>query len=210
MVFTLEEMHAKLESCLRKWFSSAEKLQQVIGLYNWTISKKIDLLQTFLALAKAIEAYHRLAYKKTYVSNTEFQKVYETLVNSIPLGTESGLKDRIVNSLKHVNSPSLRGRLNNIQKLYNYLNCSLFEDYDSFVNNVVGFRDYYTHFDEEAKPDANLEDIIVSMCERLKYILEICLLSELGLDDEEMQQLVKNMRRANPMSPVLRPPQPDS
>lgn len=210
MVFTLNELDSQLESCLRNWFAISESLGQVFFLYNLTISYKKTLTDTFLSLAKAIEVYHRQRSNKKFVDENEFAEIYNVLKSNIPEGIDERLKQRITDTLKWSNEPSLRGRLKSIRDTHQYRSDQLFKNYNSFVQNVVGHRNYLTHFDEEGKPDTNLKDVIVPMCERLKYILEICLLSELGLDEENIQQMVNNLGRANPTSHVLFPPQSES
>ncbi|MCY3947518.1 MAG: hypothetical protein OXF44_14670 [Anaerolineaceae bacterium] len=210
MVFTLEDLNSKLEMCLRNWFCRSKDLDQIFLHYNLIVSKRMTLVDTFLILAKAVEAYHRQRFKETIVDEAIFAKTYEVMKAAIPEEADERVKQKLVNSLKWANQPSLRNRLNGIRDAHKGLEIQLFDEYKTFVQRVVSHRNYLTHLDDDGKPDTKLEDVMVPICERLKYILEICLLSELGLDDEEMQQLVKNMSRINPMSPFLRPSQSES
>lgn len=115
--------------------------------------------------------------------------------------------------MKSADRHRLRCRLMQICEIHHHLNEHLFREFEHFSKCVVNTRNNLTHFDEKEinMSYVKLDDpSLFAMCERLRFIVEICLLSELGLDNDEMQQAVRNMGRINPLSPVLHPDQAES
>ena len=191
MYFTLEDALQYLEKGLKNWFKNSEKLYRVFQMFNWAISRKLFLDEQFMIYARAVEVYHRQRHGGTYVDKAIYSEIREQLEASIPEDTDERLKQGIVNSLKYANSLSLRGRLKDIRNRHQNCSDRLFERYNPFVNDVVNTRNYLTHFDERARPKAKLgfKDLY-SMRERLRVILEICLLSELGLNESQIQHII--------------------
>lgn len=206
MIFALKDVNTKLVAWLQNWFAISDRLEEVLRLYNLAVSTQQTLVDRFLTFAQAVEVYHRQINDEPYVDEAKFAEIYTALMSSIPKETDNRLKQRIADNLKWANSPSLRARLKSIQRKHETLNLRLFKDFNSFVQDVVGTRNYLTHYDETGESQARLDgQSLFNMGERLKFILEICLLSELGVRNEEMQQLVDNMGRINPRSPNFRP-----
>lgn len=215
MISALEDHREQLERSLRNWFTKSEKLDQVLRLYNLSISERMVLEQTFLTLAKAVEVYHRQSQDKTYVDKAEYEKIKKKLRKKVKsfIGSEKykNLRKGIYENLNWANSYSLRDRLDDIREKHEHLSSQLFKDFDTFVDDVVNTRNYLTHYVDKGKSKARLDgQSLFTMCERLRFILEICLFSELELDDEEMQELIKNMGRLHPLSSVLHTTQAES
>ena len=175
----------------------------------------MSLQDKFLTLAHAVEVFHRQMHDKTYVERAEYSEINKKLKRKvkqlIPSDNYKYLRKGIYESLNWANDYSLRDRLDDLREMHQHYSNHLYEEFDAFADDVVNTRNYLTHFVEKYKEKAKLDTNSMSyMCERLRFILEICLLSELGLNDEEMQKLVRNMGRINPLSAALHPPQPDS
>ncbi len=200
MYFTLEGVRPKLQLCLNNWFAKSGKLEQVIRLYNLTISKKVSLEQRFLTLAKAVEVYHRQMHDEAYVDEAVFKQICYILETSLPYSIHEGLKQRIHNSIKYTNGPSFGGRLRRIRNRLRQYNEQLFEDYDQFTTAVVGTRNYLTHFDETGESEAKTDgQSLYYMSMRLRYILELCLLSELGFSESDLKEMMTNNLRVRPL-----------
>ncbi len=200
MYFTLEDALPYLEQGLSRWFEKFEKLYRVFQMFNWAISRKLFLDEQFMIYARAVEVYHRQRHGGTYVDKAIYSEIREQLEASIPEGTDERLKQGIVSSLEYANSLSLRGRLKDIRNRHQECSDRLFENYSPFVNDVVNTRNYLTHFDEKNKESAKLgfRDLY-HMRERLRIILEICLLFELGLGNLEIQRIVRGSAVSLPM-----------
>ncbi len=210
MHFTLESQLSAIELILRNWFTNYNRLEKVLNLYNQDISSKLVLEEKFLTYAKAVEAYHRQMHKETYVDQTKFVGIKEdlkkTIKSCIPADEYKELRRRIYESMNLANSPSLHDRLADLQEKHQDHNRQLFEEFDTFADAVVSTRDQLTHHFDSDKSKARLDgSSLYYMSKRLRYILELCLLSKLGFDDEVLQEMVTNYLKQSPL-----PPRPES
>ena len=212
MYFTLEDLKEDIEPILKNWFARSDMLDQVFGLYNRAISKKMYLDDNFLILAKAVEAYHRQMHKETYIDKAEFEKLKTLLKKEIkPCIPSKDLRRRIYESMNLANNPSLRDRLADLQKKHQGHNRNLFEDFDTFADAVVSTRDQLTHYFGSGKSKARLDGQSLNyMSKRLRLVLELCLLSEMGFNDEELLQMAAKNIPPDPERSSRQSPQPAS
>ncbi len=212
MYFTLDSPGTDLERCLRNWFAKRNQLEQTARLYNLAISKRMFMEDTFLYMARAIEAYHRQRHEGSYVSEKEFGALRAELKRSIksciPAIEYKDLRRRIYECLNLANSPSLKNRLVELQEKHLCHNRKLFENFGSFAKDVVSTRDQLTHYFDTAESEARTDGpSLYYMNERLRLILELCLLSELGFGDEELQQMAAKNIPQDPERPERQAPQ---
>lgn len=206
MYFTLEDALPFLEGGLQNWFEKFEKLERVLQMYNWAISRKLFLDEQFMIYARAAEVYHRQIHDEPYIDDSDYESICEglkeTLTSLMPTCKNEryrSLEQAIHSSLKYANRPSLRRRLKDTGDRYLVYSERLFEDYNRFVDDVVNTRNYLTHFDENDKKRAKLEfRDLYSMRERLRVILEIGLLSELGLNESQIQHIIRGSAVSGP------------
>ena len=197
MYFTLKDALPYLEQGLHNWFAKSEKLDPVLQMYNSAISRRrMFINERFMLFAHAVEVYHRQMYDGTYMDEMKFNKIKEKLKKMVKSHFRSDedkeLRKRIYENLNWANSYSLRDRFDDIRKKHQHQSGRLFKEFDSFVDDVVNTRNYLTHFVEKDKSKARLEfEDSYMMRERLRVVLEVCLLSELGLDDSEMQRIIE-------------------
>lgn len=208
MHFTLEDSLPYLENGLRRWFSKFDNLYRVLQMYNRAISLKMFIEEQFMMFARAVEVYHRRQiHAELYIEESRYEEICEALKETLKSHAPPGKNDRfedlersIHSSLKYANRPSLRRRLKDIGERYSACNERLFENYKDFVDDVVNTRNYLTHFDEKDRKRARLEfRELYSMRERLRVILEICLLSELGLNESQIQHIIFGSAASVPM-----------
>ena len=74
MYFTLEDLKEDIEPILKNWFARSDMLDQVFGLYNRAISKKMYLDDNFLILAKAVEVSSPM-HNETYMWTRQSLKI---------------------------------------------------------------------------------------------------------------------------------------
>ena len=208
MYFTLEKQRMNLEKCLRNWFANYNKLEQVLNLYNRCISSALIYDDEFLYFTKAVEVFHRKMHHmhdETYIDKADYQALRKKFVLSIPEYLADTPKEkidlltqRINSSLRnanrlYANRPSFRGRLEDIRDRYQNNGAVLFNNFDELVSTVVKTRNYLTHYDATGKSKIRSDVYALNyMSMRLRYILEICLLSELGFDETDLQDMVSN------------------
>jgi len=154
------------------------------------------LEHSFLSLVQAIESYHRRMHEGKYLSADDYKTVYQTLIEAIPKSPVDkdhyqSLKSRIY----YGNEYSLRTRLKRIFKDYEDLLALLIDNKSNFINDVVNLRNYWTHYDKslEEKVVKGQEKYI--LVQKLKFIIEVCFLAELGLSSEKIKDLIDRDQR---------------
>ena len=190
MLFTFKDISNSFESFLRNWFEKEDLLEPVYNLYFGTLyNPRMYLEHRFLSLIQAIESFHQRTYGGEYSSDEDYKVVYDALVNSIPEGVRSGLKDRLKEYLKYGNEFSLRKRLKEIFDKNQEILDGHIGNKKAFIEKVVDTRNYQTHHDEERKERAASGEDLYRLIQKLKMLLEICLLTELGFTSEKIKAL---------------------
>lgn len=104
---------------------------------------------------------------------------------------EQSLKSRI----QYGNEFSLRTRLKEIFEEYKENLKEFIENKNTFVNEVVDTRNYLTHYEEDPTKNVASGDALYELVKKLRILMGICLLSELGFSSEEIKNIPKRNRR---------------
>ena len=196
MLFTFSDISGKFENILKNWFEKAEMLKPVYDLYFGTLYNPRRYLQhQFLSMIQAVEAYHRRRLEGKYLSYEEYESIYnkfERIINR--LDVKASFKDALKIRLKYGNEYSLRKRLKDLFVKYRDITQDFIKDEDSFISRVIDTRNYLTHYDKKLRNIADGEDLY-RITQKLKIILQICLLYELGFDKEEIKSAFLRNRR---------------
>lgn len=67
----------------------------------------------------------------------------------------------------------------------------------NIISPIVDTRNFFTHYDDELKEQSLDSNKLYMASERLKFILEVCFLFQLGFSDEEMKSLIDKTQRYN-------------
>jgi len=186
------DINDRLTFCLNNWFKKTELLDPFFNLYFGLLyNPNLYLPLQFLSLTQALEFYHRKIYGDKYVSNEEYQVIYDTLFQAIPPKTNEKLKERLKEYLNYGNEFSLRKRLKDILKELDWLMFLLFEKEEDFINEVVKLRNYFTHYSAELLVDSHE---IFHAVEVLNRIVTAIMLKEIGFASEELVHLFTNNR----------------
>jgi len=196
MLFAFKDISSRFESFLRNWFEKAGLLEPVYNLYFGTLyNPRMYLEHRFLSLIQAIESFHRRVYGGEYLSDEDYKVVYDALVTAIPGGVEGGLKDRLKEYLRYGNEFSLRKRLEEIFDKHQEILDKFIKNRSAFIEKVVDTRNYLTHYDKELKKRAAKGEDLYDLTQKLEMCLEICLLTEVGFNSEEVKTLFSRDRR---------------
>ena len=197
MLFTFKDISDRFEVFLKNWFEKADKLEPVYSLYFGTLyNPRMYLEHQFLSLIQGIESFHQRIYGGEYLTKEEYEHVvYDALVNAIPDGVRSDLKDRLKEYLKYGNEFSLRKRLEEIFDKYQEILDRFIENKNDFIEKAVKTRHYQTHHDEDLKKCAASDEDLYHLTQKLKILLEICLLREIGFNSEEIIEALSRNRR---------------
>jgi hypothetical protein len=100
--------------------------------------------------------------------------------------------------LSHLNSFSLRERLEEI--ISEYRSClpddffASLEDQSNFLKKIRKTRNYLTHLSSEKDEYvASGQDLLV-LSRKLRVLLEVCLLKQLGLKDMDIKKIIAKNR----------------
>ncbi len=200
MLFTFKDVSDRFEYFLKNWFGKVELLEPVYSLYFGTLyNPGMYLEHRFLSLIRAMESFHQRVYGGEYLSDENYKEVYNALVNAIPDNAipdlvKKDFKESLENKLKYGNEFSLRRRLREIlDKCLEIVN--IIENKNAFINKVVDTRNYQIHHDKELKKRAASGEDLYHLTQKLKILLEICLLTESGFSSEEIKGLFSRNRR---------------
>jgi len=197
MLFTFKDISDRFEILLKNWFEKADTLGPVYDLYFGTLyNPRMYLQHQFLSLIQAIEAYHRRKFEGKYLSNDDYEPIYEKFKKFInELAIEPSFKEALKSKLKYGNEHSLRKRLKDLFEKYKEVVDDFIEDKDIFVNRVVDTRNYLTHYDKNLMEKAVDGEQLYYVTQQLKIVIVICLLSELGFNFKEIKNLLARNRR---------------
>jgi len=187
MLFAFKDISDRFEVFLKNWFEKADLLEPVYNLYFGTLyNPRMYLEHRFLNLIQAIESFHQRIHRGEYLSVEEYKPVYKTLVNAIPDWVRSDLKNRLKEYLKYGREFSLRKRLKEIFDKYQQVIDRFIENKNTFIRKVVDTRNYQIHHDEDIKERAAGGEELYRLTQKLKMLLEVCLLTELGFSSEKI------------------------
>ena len=196
MLFTFRDISGKFENILKNWFEKAEMLKPVYDLYFGTLyNSRMYLQHQFLSMTQAVEAYHRRKFEGKYLLDEDYEPIYNGFKDVInKLDVEASFKNALINRLRYGNEFSLRKRLKDLFAEYQSITQNFIKDENNFINRVVDTRNYLTHYDKKLRNIADGEDLY-RITQKLKTILQICLLHELGFDKEEIKSAFLRNRR---------------
>ena len=154
---------------------------------------------TFLSLIQAIETYHRRRFGGKYQADKKYKEnLYRNFIEAIPESTNRDFKQSLINGkLKYANEYSLRKRLKELIKylIGNDLGFLVNKaSYKAFINKVYNTRNYLTHYDESLRRKAVKGNELFTLTVRLRAILEIFLLEELGFKPDSIREIILNNR----------------
>lgn len=190
MVFSFKDISDKFDDCLSNWIEKAELLDPVYDLYFGTLyNPHMYLEQRFLSLVQSLESYHRRIIRSSELPEIDHKNRIDLILESTPSEYKKWLKGK----LEYSNEPGLRKRLREIIGRYPQIMGSK-RDKTKFINSVVKIRNHLTHY-------SNSEDIIIrtvlkdrrqfyDLTQNLKNLIELCFLTELGFDEDEIKNTI--------------------
>jgi hypothetical protein len=192
MLFGLGDLPGGFETTVERWLERAEVLDPVYRLYLGTIYNPQSYIeQRFLNLVQALEVYHRRAIGTLDLPVDEHQRRKEQILEAVP----NQHRDWLVGKLEYSNEPNLARRLKDIMRRYREIASSIAgassKDRDKFLYEVVTTRNYHTHFDQSKEIEAARGEELYWITQELKLLIEICLLGEIGFEDERIRDLIK-------------------
>lgn len=196
MFFCYSDIAPEFKDCLKNWFSKSELLAPVYDLYFATLYNPAIYLQyEFLSLAQSIESYHRRIFGGEYVSTEEYRPILEALKSSIPEGIDSDFRESLKHRMQYLHEYSLRKRLKKIVDSYGNFLDSIIPDKNEFIEDIYNTRNFLTHYDKSSEDKAKKGNELYKRTKQLKFLVEICLLKELGLSEGKISNLIVRKQR---------------
>jgi hypothetical protein len=191
MFFAYGHIASDFETMIKRWFEKAELLNPVYDLYFGTLFNSSMYLQhEFLSLLQASESYHRRTHGGRFLVDGEYESIRRSLTEIIPSDLDVDFKDSLKNRIKYGNEYSLRKRLRELLKQHEVFVRVLIENPDEFISQVVDTRNYLTHYTDELEEKSQEGNALYVLSQKIKFLIEICLLSELGLSEQSIQQRI--------------------
>jgi hypothetical protein len=229
MFFTFRDISDKFELFVKNWFDKAKDLGTVYELYFGILENHDSYYpqQEFLSLVQALESYCQKNInsdiRKIERPENEHLEMVEAIINQVQ---EENYKGWLKSKLKNSNNTSLSVKLmsllksGSLQEIIKHLKKSenafnVFLDGKSrqdFIEKIVKIRNNLSH-GSGYNEDVYGRDFYLQI-QRLKVLIEILLLKELGFDKETLGTLllrsgvglkIAELRPITPSSKQLRP-----
>jgi hypothetical protein len=188
---------SQLGSALAVWLSEPEGFRSVENLSLVVVRKgKLFIETEFLALAQALEGFHRVAYKSIRVERATFRKVRKDVSGVFENhGVNPELAEKLCQSMGHALEPTFSARLRELCESFSAnLQGHLGIDEPEFVPNVVVTRNFYTHAGSNPSPRRGRKPVtgkaLVLLNQKMRAMLRGILLMHLGLLETQLSELL--------------------
>jgi hypothetical protein len=172
-----------IDAIIANWLSKREVLKPVVDLYlGLARSDGIPENVRFLALSQAIEAYHRIRRPGKDLSEAQHLKRIAGIIQSVPPEARKWLAGK----LEYSNDLTLRRRIQCLYEEFADILARFKQDRGRFIDIVCNLRNYFTHYDLKTKSRIPDTIRVARVMRGLECLLDICLMSELGLPREQI------------------------
>lgn len=191
LLFSHKQIELNAQYILRSWLQAYTVIDSVLWLYFSVRYGHYHYLEgKFLALAQAIETYHRRTNDNVLMDEAVFRKLVASTLRKCPKSNRRWLYGRIIKG----NELPLGKRLKNIiEPFKEYFGNS--SDRNKLIRNIVDTRNYLTHYSNEVKSKAAQGVALYILCEQLEGIIQLHLLSQLGFSEIEIGDILKSNDR---------------
>lgn len=195
LLFTLEDqsISERFNEIIERWLTNTDldKLGDVINLF-FSVLYTPDLSPEmgFLNIAFAAELYHRKRFNNEVLPENEHNARITSILKAAPEAHREWLKS----VLGFSNEPFFRSRIDELVEATKEVVSPLFGDKDYFVNKVKDTRHYRVHNDSTLKKKAAEGEELYWITKILSYLVQTCLLMELGLTSQDCSELFAENR----------------
>jgi hypothetical protein len=172
-----------MEQMLSKWFTARNDLRPVHDLYFSSFySPQRFVGARFLALAQAVESFHRRVHDGQYVDRAKHRAIVTELTNAIPKDIDTAYAESLSSALSYANEPRLRTRLYHLlDSLPSDVRSLIVGDPKRFAALVTETRNYLTHFSEGLREKAASGAQLHVLAQQTQILLECLLLNHVGV-----------------------------
>lgn len=172
---------------LQKWTERLPGIEPVVNLYLASLRQLGYSELTFLLIAQALETLHRRESSATIIDNELWKVLGDRLRANVKdvvrdMQGSGEIKAQLIGKLSYLNEPGLRIRLKHLLGRLGDVGLRVCGgDLSGFVGQVVDTRNYYTHWSADLEPKALRGEHLLYATSRLLAVLELLLLTDLGL-----------------------------
>jgi len=178
------------QEVIREWFARESVFRRPCAMLaeGWYRNPVLEL--GFLTATQALESYQRRrdGDRSLFVTAEEYETVRTALVGSIPEKTNKDLRAALKKRLEYGNEWSLRRRLKELMRRFpdGFRSRVLHRKLDEWVEDVVALRNDLVHNADIPKGSDWLYDRLANEIERLRLVLRLLVLEDVGFSLEEL------------------------
>jgi len=187
MLFVLEDVFDDFEVIMDNWLNMAQELDSVCNrFFGVQYTTRMNLQNEFLNIVQALESYHRQRMKNEVQPRVEYKRRIEAILSRVDTQDRHWLRE----ILAYGNEPRLEQRLNELLEKVHAVVSPVIDDTAIFAKKVKNTRHYLTHLDKSKKRKAARGAELYWLTRKLSYVLQACLLLELGLSLDKSAALL--------------------
>ncbi|TXJ22614.1 MAG: hypothetical protein E6Q24_20885 [Chitinophagaceae bacterium] len=190
-LFTFAEVRERFPVLIRNWYVCELRLDSVIAALTEEFSKNLIAQEfRFLNLVHAIETLHRRNRKNEVLPYDEYKLMKEEIINSVDEVYKKWLNEKLM----FANERSLHERLEDFVNELPSPICEMLckPSTVEFIRNIKNTRNYYTHYTETLKKKAFSGRQLHLLSGRLRIMLIVLILKEIGLDEKKIEEIIIN------------------
>lgn len=187
MLFSYSMIRDRFEEIINGWISAYDVIDPALNLYFSVRTGSHKYLEgKFLALAQAIETYHR----RTSSEKNRPDNEYEEMVSAIRKACPSEYTQWLDGRMMHGNEISLRLRLIRVFEPFSEL-LGTMTQVKSFVTEIVDTRNYLTHYDKTTKGRVVSGADLYPVCRKMEAVLQLHFMRTIGFDQAQLDQVLQ-------------------
>lgn len=189
MLLSFSDVSEQFGNLLNSWLDYFVRIEAVFNLYFAVVfSRGLYINHQFLLLAQALEVYHRTNFEGKTVPTAEFRSRLERIVAATPQEDRHWVREK----LQFANEKTLSERLHEILARYPKEANAIVCEPEKFATDIRNTRNYYTHFADDLRKSGKVADHskLVLLTDRMKRLLEMCFLRDLGLQGKAVLKIV--------------------
>jgi len=207
MVFTFDDISRNSQAVFTSWFNSWKEIEAVHELYFSNLCRPAPYPRArFLSYVQALEVYHRqmIMKKNLPILINEFEARKKRMYSTMNPEDKKWFHKR----MNYGYEPTQRDRLKEILDLLPVPFALEKKQRDNLVGVIVSTRNYYVHLDQSSMEGVVTDEHkIWHLAQRLKMLVEVLLLNELGFDEQTRTKVFENLNnRYSYLKEVVDPP----
>jgi hypothetical protein len=188
MLFRFGQIRNHVERIINNWIKAYDQIDSALNLYFSTKTGAQQYLdRKFSALAQGLETLHRRTSDEKMMDESKFKELVGIIVDQCPEEHRAWLEGR----LQHGNEISLARRLKSITEPFK-ADIGTSRQRCKLITNIVGVRNYLTHFDESLKEKMVHGRNLLVLYLKMEAIFQLNLLQVLGFTPQEIKSILKN------------------